>query len=266
MLGSKKGYPIISVVLTTYNSELTVKQVLESILKQSYPLDRIELIIIDGGSKDLTLDIIREFIKHYRDRFSDVRLVTHDKNYGVSRARNDGIKLSRGDYILILDHDVILNESTLETLYEYLKTSPSKVAGVVPLHVSVAATHLKKWEELLFRGRVTKTLGATSCLLVRREVIDQVGLYDETLGPPYTVYEDIEYGARIVAKGFEIHLLGTYEVLHDTREFKGTSVSLYYKKLDTNNLKTLKILASLRDSRYKYANRINKNEVIIYRR
>ena len=253
--GSSEELPLISIVLTTYNSEGTIRKVLEGILRQIYPLNRMELIIVDGGSRDATLEYIKNFLETYKHKFADIKLIIHDKNYGVSRARNDGIKLSRGEYILILDHDVYLNEDTVITLYTYLKNSPPKVAGVVPLHKNIPTTRLREWEETLLKGRIVKTFAATSCFLIKRSVIDEVGLYDETLGPPFTIYEDIEYGARIMAKGFEIYLLGTHEILHDVGDSEDIVYEHTVKKSTYRNYlkETLLVLTSLIDIRYRYA-------------
>ena len=210
--------PVISIVLTTYNSEKVINDVLQGILRQDFPLDLVELIIIDGGSKDGTLKIVQKFITEYGKLFNNVKLIIHEKNYGVSRARNDGLKASRGDYILILDHEVIMSENTLKVLYSYLSNASQKVAAVVPLHINVCGTRLTKWFEKIANGKIMKTNAVTSCCLIRREVVERVGYYDETLGPPFTIYEDIEYGARVMRRGYEIHLLGHHSVLHNACE------------------------------------------------
>ncbi|MCI4462549.1 MAG: glycosyltransferase family 2 protein, partial [Thermogladius sp.] len=88
--------PLISIVLTTYNSESVVEKALKGVVGQDFPLNRVELIIVDGGSKDNTLKMVKEFAERYSKLFYDVRVVVHDRNYGVSKARNDGIKMSRG--------------------------------------------------------------------------------------------------------------------------------------------------------------------------
>lgn len=249
---SNRELPLISIVLTTFNSSATIEKVLEGITRQTYPHQKIELIIIDGGSNDSTLEILKKFYEEYKAEFADIKLIVHDKNYGVSRARNDGIKISRGKYVLILDHDVYMKNDTLMTLYQYLENSPPKVAAVVPLHINTSAPRLKRLEEVLFRGRVAKTFGATSCLLIRREVIEEVGLYDETLGPPHTIYEDIEYGARIATRGYEIHILGMHEVIHDAVEPGAANEKRHQQKRKPLGV-ALKALASLLNPSYKYA-------------
>lgn len=247
-----KQSPLISIVLTSYNSMATLPSVLNSILNQTYPLDRIELIIVDGGSRDRTIEIEREFIAKYRHLFHDIKLIIHNRNYGVSKARNDGIRIAQGKYILILDHDVYMQENTISTLVNYLENSPSKVSGVIPLHNTLCGGRLETWLRLIYLNKISKTNALTSCCLIRRELINEIGYYDETLGPPYGPYEDIEYGARALAKGFEIHLLGTHEVLHDQCTQPNHIDSEVGNKEHKLN-KLLKRIYSLTDSNYRRA-------------
>jgi len=247
--------PLVSIVLTTYNSERVIHKVLDSILSQDFQLNKIELIVVDDGSKDNTVSIIKSFIEVNAHKFYDVRLIVHDKNYGVSRARNDGIRLARGNYILILDHDVILLKDTLNRLLEYLESSHIKISAVIPLHKDICSNFLRKWEYRIRKNRVTRGNAITSCALIKRDLISEAGFYDETLGPPFTIYEDIEYGARVLAKGYEIHIVGFIEVLHDAcEESKGNITTLQYKyDLYAFMKKLITSLKSLSQSRYRYA-------------
>ena len=214
--------PLISIVLTTYNSENTVSDVLDSIAKQDFPLSEIELVVVDGGSRDRTLEVVKSFLERHGPIFHGARLIVHERNYGVSRARNDGIRASRGRYILVLDHDVIMGESTLANLYRFLENSPQKVAAVIPLHVNHTEGTLDRWARLIREGKITRASAITSCALVRREAVESIGLYDETLGPPFTVVEDTEYCARAKSKGYMALVLGYEKVLHvDERTWEG---------------------------------------------
>jgi len=188
--------PLISIILTTYNSSRTIRKVLKSIIDQNFPLKAVELIIVDGGSRDDTIDVLKDFVSRCRNNFYRIELIIHDKNYGVSRARNDGIKSSRGKYILILDDDVIMNKDTLQVLLNYLEQAPKNVGCVIPLHFNIYNNKISEWKYVIGRGRIARCNFITSCALIRMEVVDKVGLYDETLGPPFTVYEDVEYGAK----------------------------------------------------------------------
>ena len=213
------GQPLISIVLTTFNSEDTISDVLDAIVKQDMPLSNVELIIVDGGSKDQTLEIVRGFLEKYGSLFNSTKLIVHDRNYGVSKARNDGMKASTGKYILILDHDVIMiDRSTLANLLKFLSNSPQNVAAAIPLHLTYHESVLDRWVRLIREDRVTRASAITSCALIKREVIDRIGFYDETLGPPFTIAEDTEYYARAKSRGYEALIIGFEKVLHVTDE------------------------------------------------
>lgn len=106
----------ISVIMTVYNGEKLLREAIDSILNQSY--QEFELIIIDDGSTDSTLQIINS----YHD--PRIRLIENGQNRGQSYSRNLGIKQSQGEYIAIMDTDEIALPKRIETQYEYLKSNP----------------------------------------------------------------------------------------------------------------------------------------------
>jgi glycosyltransferase involved in cell wall biosynthesis len=163
-------------ILAAYNSERIIPLTLQALISQDYDLSRAELIVVDGGSSDSTVRILRDFLSRHGSRFGRSELIIHDRNYGVSRARNDGIRASRGRYILILDHDVIMQKDTVSVLVKYLQSAPQRVAAVMPLHRPACGSKLALWEYRIRRGRKTRTNAITSCALVRREVVEEIGL------------------------------------------------------------------------------------------
>jgi len=249
--------PSTSIVLTTYNSKKVVDKTLKGIVEQDFPLNRVELIIVDGGSKDNTLEIVKEFVLRYSKLFYDVKIVAHDRNYGVSKARNDGIKMGKGRYILVLDHDVIMPRDTLVKLLQYLESGDKSVATAIPLHNPTCKGVIGSWEYIIRMGRIWGTNAITSCALVRRELFDEIGLYDETLGPPYTIYEDIELGARALSEGYEIHLLGTLEVVHETCYDSLEAMATTKQGNIVNRVKVLtryiRVLRGVFNAHYRYA-------------
>jgi glycosyltransferase involved in cell wall biosynthesis len=208
--------PLLSIVLTTFNSQAIIGQVLRAIVNQDFPLREVELIIVDGGSKDNTLKIIKEFVEQYAKNFYSVKVIVHNKNYGVSKARNDGMRTSKGRYVLILDHDVSMERNVVRALYEFLSNAPSKVVGAMPLLVPVSNYFLDRWLVKVLEGRITEYYGVADCILLRRDVTEAVGFYDETLGPPFTIFEEREFGARIASKNFKIYILGWIKAYHYT--------------------------------------------------
>lgn len=102
----------ISVVVPAYNVEKYIEKTLRSIMEQS--LKEIEIIVINDGSKDNTLAIIKKLM------LEDSRIVLIDKkNGGVSQARNDGIKKARGEYISFIDGDDWIEKDFFEESYKY---------------------------------------------------------------------------------------------------------------------------------------------------
>jgi len=93
--------PSISIVIPTYNSERTLAQCLESIARQDYPREKIEIIIADGGSRDKTLEIAKKFGV---DRILHNRLRTGEAGKAV------GVEAAKNEIILLQDSDNILNE------------------------------------------------------------------------------------------------------------------------------------------------------------
>lgn len=102
---------MISVIIPVYNGEQFVGRCVESILEQTY--EDFELILVDDGSQDRTGSICDEYAK------KDNRVkVIHQKNGGVSRARNQGLQKATGDYITFVDADDYLLPQALETLMD----------------------------------------------------------------------------------------------------------------------------------------------------
>jgi teichuronic acid biosynthesis glycosyltransferase TuaG len=99
---------LISIVMPAYNCEKHVVEAINSVLAQTY--QNWELLVLDDGSKDNTLQIINEF----GNKDSRIMPLQNDKNMGVSAARNRGIELASGDWIAFLDSDDIWEPSKLE--------------------------------------------------------------------------------------------------------------------------------------------------------
>lgn len=101
--------PLVSLIIPVYNSEKYVEDTLNSLLSGTY--DNIEIIVVDDGSYDNTATLVREIAKH------DERVKYHYKsNSGPSSARNHGLSLARGNYVMFVDADDRLKPEALETI------------------------------------------------------------------------------------------------------------------------------------------------------
>ena len=102
--------PLISVIVPMYNAEIYLRQNLDSILNQT--LKDIELICVDDGSTDSTLKILKE----YQEKDSRI-IIIQQKNQKAGIARNNGLKVAKGKYIIFLDADDFFKDTMLEELF-----------------------------------------------------------------------------------------------------------------------------------------------------
>lgn len=119
---------MISVIIPVYNTEKYIKKCIDSVTTQTYR--NLEIIIIDDGSKDRSLDICQEMAKN------DSRIrVFHQENKGVSSARNKGLDYATGDWISFLDSDDYLDRDFYETLINATSSNVSIICcGVRPVN------------------------------------------------------------------------------------------------------------------------------------
>ena len=104
--------PKISVLMPVYNCEKFLKKAIDSILNQTF--DNFEYIIINDGSTDNTLNII----KSYKDK--RIKIINNSKNLGISRSLNKGIRQAKGEYIARHDSDDISDLNRFKLQLEYL--------------------------------------------------------------------------------------------------------------------------------------------------
>jgi GT2 family glycosyltransferase len=121
--------PKISVIMPVYNGERLLGEAVESILGQAF--EDFELITVDDGSKDQSLDILQEYAR----KDSRVRVHPMPANAGAIAARNTGTKLARGEFIAVMDADDISLPHRLGTQARYLQDHPE--AGVVGSYVQL---------------------------------------------------------------------------------------------------------------------------------
>lgn len=109
--------PIVTVIMPVYNAEKYLKESIESILNQSFK--DFELLIINDGSTDLSLDILNK----YKLIDTRVRIVNNEGNKGLPYTRDRGLELAKGEYIALMDADDISYQNRLENQVNYLKAN-----------------------------------------------------------------------------------------------------------------------------------------------
>lgn len=113
-------FPFVSIILCTYNEEKTVGEAVESLLNQSYPKDKYEIIAIDDCSSDKTCEVLFKY---------PFKLIKKKKNEGIASSRNIGLKLAKGEIYVCFDGDCVANKNWLKHLVKTYIKNPS-IAGV----------------------------------------------------------------------------------------------------------------------------------------
>lgn len=171
--------PTVSVVLPTQNRAEMLKRAVESVLAQTY--QDLELVIVDDGSTDDTDEVIASF------QDPRIRVLRHQKARGASAARNTGIAHSNGELIAFLDDDDEWLPTKLEKQEPVLMQAPKTVGLVYCWMDYFKGDKLIREHHPELRGHVfsqvldRQRLGGCPTLLVRRQVVDDVGGFDESL-------------------------------------------------------------------------------------
>lgn len=184
--------PLVSVVIPVYNGERYVRAAIESVFAQTFP--DWELIVVDDGSTDGSVPIIRS----YRDRFTFVE----QANHGVCHARNTGVARARARYVAFLDADDVWHPSKLARQVEFLEAH----ADVALVHSDLtiidddgraagrqacSGHDLAAFSRQFLRGHLIYP----SAVMIRAEVLRKVGGFSEDFRG--ASYEDIELWVRL---------------------------------------------------------------------
>lgn len=111
-------YDLISIIIPLYNKEKYISECLLSLLDQTYPYT--EIIIVDDGSNDDSLSVVRKISKDY----NNVHIISQE-NGGRSSARNNGLNHVSGKYVVMVDADDVVEQDYLENLYNYINVDKS---------------------------------------------------------------------------------------------------------------------------------------------
>lgn len=118
----------ISIITVSYNSSKTIKDTFDSILSQAY--NNIEYIVVDGDSKDSTINIIKEYKQKFVGRNIEFKWIS-EKDKGLYDAMNKGIKMATGDIVGIINSDDVYNQNNIleKVVNEFQETNALSVYG-----------------------------------------------------------------------------------------------------------------------------------------
>lgn len=186
--------PIVSVIIPVYNAENTIERALHSVAVQTVGAEVFEIIIINDGSTDRTRPLIEEYI--LKNPGMDILLI-NQPNGGVSKARNAGLKIAKGDYIALLDADdewlpcktekqlALLEDKTLRI--DFLATRRNSQQILLPYRVE---NHLA---EITFRKLLLRNEAQPSTVMFKRKILSNTGYFNDD----QRYAEDLNYWMRI---------------------------------------------------------------------
>jgi len=191
---------LISVIIPTYNRGPMLKEAIDSVLTQDYP--NFELIVVDDGSTDDTLKILR--------LYGQCLTFIQQNNRGVSAARNAGISAASGRYIAFLDSDDLWLPQKLTRQVQFFNLRPEALICQTEeiwmrdgRRVNPKLRH-QKLSGMIFEPSLHLCLVSPSAVMIRRSLFEEVGLFDESL----PACEDYDLWLRVSCR-YPVYLIPT---------------------------------------------------------
>ena len=234
----------LSVVIVNYGTFELTRNTVNSILEYSYPFS-IEIIVVDNASSDDSLTRLRQYFK------DKVKFISSPENNGFAAGNNQALKIVDSKYVLLLNSDTIVWENTLDNVYAFMEKNPDVGAcgcqvlledGSLDKACKRSFPNVKNSFFRLFHIPTNSSddnynldnldddgVYEIDCLtgafiFTRKEVLDKVGLLDETF---FMYGEDIDFCYRIKNSGWKIIYYGKSKITH----FKGASSKKQRPKL-----------------------------------
>ena len=224
---------MLSVICPIYNEEKFIARCIESILEQDYPKDDLEVLLVDGMSKDRTREIASDYIAKY----PYIRIVDNPKQIAPC-AMNIGVKAAKGDMIIRLDAHAIFPSNYFSVLVNKLnELCADNVGGVcrtLPVNDSVVCQSIAAVLSSRFgMGNSYFRVGAKEVMQVdtvpfgcwRKEIFDRIGYFDEEL----IRNQDDEFNGRIIKNGGKIYLIPDLVIDYYARDTEKKVYKMFYQ-------------------------------------
>ena len=190
-------FPLVSVIIPTYNRGWIVKEAIDSVLDQDF--SDYELIVVDDGSDDNTREIL--------GAYGTAITVLQQPNRGVSAARNRGIAAAAGGLIAFLDSDDLWLPGKLKTQVKFFEENADAVVNQTQeiwirngIRVNPKKRH-HKFSGMIFERSLALCLVSPSAVMIKKSLFEAVGVFDENL----PACEDYDLWLRISCR-YPVHL------------------------------------------------------------
>ena len=190
-----KSAPIVSVVILSYNRKGQIRETLSELQKQSY--QDFEVIVVDNNSHDGSQQLIEE-------EFTEVKLIKLPHNIGIA-ARNRGIEISRGEFIVLMDDDAVLAKDWIEKALKHFNKEPS--LGILASKVlNYDSREIWGWvygvDVNTFADKQFEAFDFVACAAaIRKTALEKAGLFSEEL---FIYWDEDDLSIRIIDSGYKI--------------------------------------------------------------
>jgi succinoglycan biosynthesis protein ExoA len=219
----------VSVIVPVRNEAAFLGATLADLLDQTYPTDRFEVLVADGGSTDGT----RELVRDLQLRHANLRLLDNPRRWS-SAGRNVGVRAARGDILVVVDgHCQLDSRSYLRDLVDAFERSgadcvgrpqPLDVTDATGLQRAVAAARASRLghhpDSFIYAAKEQFVKPQSVAIAYRRAVFDRIGLFDEA----FDACEDVEFNHRVDRAGFRCFFTDRVRVHYHPR---GTLAGLF---------------------------------------
>jgi teichuronic acid biosynthesis glycosyltransferase TuaG len=188
--------PLISIIIPCYNGEDFIQDSIGSVISQSHK--NWELIVVDDGSKDRSREVIKEYINDKR-----IKLIENERNMGISKTKNKGLLMAKGEYIAFLDQDDIWMREKLEWQLGLFENDDIGVAccGMIFTDENMKSKGIFNGfddvdQQELIKNLYLTPINSSSLMMIKRECLSQVGSFSEDLKG----WDDYEFLMRVATK------------------------------------------------------------------
>lgn len=233
--------PFFSIIIPSYNRAPQLVQTLHSLLVQSF--EDFEIIVVDDGSTDNTQELMNDYCTNY----SFIKY-QKQKNNGVCAARNNGAKIAKGDYLIFLDSDDLVEISWLKDFYQGILKEKSLI-----IYCSLKVIHangkiIAKNANDPYKNGKNKGFVFSGSWSIEKEFFFQIGMYDENL----KFGENNELRIRIDMMKPKMSIVNQYNFIYNSSSDGGSK---------NNQNKIDSILYTL-DKHYLYFEKSKKQKII----
>ena len=199
------SHPYVSVVIPTYNRESSLRETLDSLSRQDWAPNRLEVVVVDDGSTDGTASVAQ-------DAFPFVLWYIYQPNQGSAVARNAGARQSRGGVLVFIDDDITTEPGYLSGLVEALRDYDRVIVmgafqpwlppeGASPFQIMCAYPNGPKPHNAVTEW-VTFDQCTSNNLAVKRDDFFALGMWEDVAGDGQALWGDVDFGYRAHREGF----------------------------------------------------------------